>query len=86
MNTRPLGSVFTGDSGSFVFTLLTAPETDEGLYTVRVGVTRPLMAMFELDGAEPERPVEGEYTAFEVPDGVAYATRVYLPLVVRELE
>jgi peptide/nickel transport system substrate-binding protein len=83
VNDNLLGTIFTGDSGTFTFTVTTDPEIDEGFYIVTVSVNPSASIMFQLDTLEPVRPQEGSYESFDIPDGIAIVSFIYLPLIER---
>lgn len=81
VNNHLLADVPVDDSGELAFTLAT-DEADEGVYHVQVRVNPVAGVQFELDSAEPARPLEGELPLVTVPDGLI-TYYVYLPVLLR---
>jgi peptide/nickel transport system substrate-binding protein len=82
LNNQPVGTSFTGETGTFTVTLLTDVDASEGYYLITVQVNPTLQGMFQLDDKEPARPKEGKHETVEMPDGVfGYTDFLYLPLI-----
>lgn len=83
VNYQSISNAFTGETGTFTFTLTTDPQTDEGYYIVIVSVNPTASTMFQLDALEPVRPLEGDHESYQIPDGIAITDFIYLPLIER---
>jgi hypothetical protein len=81
VNGSALGNLSTSSSGTITFTLTTT-NAEEGIYNVSLSLNPSLSARFTLDSSAPLRPLEGNYTAFDVPAGIA-THEIFLPLVER---
>ncbi len=83
INYQYIGNIFTGEAGTFTFTLTTDSQTDEGYYIVTVSVNPTASTMLQLDAFEPVRPLEGDHESFQIPDDIAITDFIYLPLIER---
>jgi branched-chain amino acid transport system substrate-binding protein len=95
INGHVVGTIAVDGVGGFVFQLSTI-GADEGPYSVMVevdpsattylataAVNPSATTRFTLDDTAPLRPTEGSGPVIAVPDGIAYAKFIYLPLVRR---
>ncbi len=83
INSHPItGTIITTDQGSMGFLLSTA-QADEGDYIIKAKATLSGINRFTLDAALPLRPQEGTGLILQVPPGIAYGERTYLPLFQR---
>ena len=79
-----LGTIFTGATGNFTFSLTTDALANEGTYFVTVSVNPSATTAYILDAGEPTRLLEGEHETYNVPqDTIAYTDFIYLPVVTR---
>jgi hypothetical protein len=82
VNGNALSPVAVGGDGRFNFILDTA-GADEGYYLVTATVNPKATTQFELAAAEPAWPKQGTAPVIEVPSGIAFTERLFLPLSIR---
>lgn len=81
INGYPLGTLAINAMGAVTFILSTA-NADEGDYVTRVRVNPEDSMVFTLDHNAPVRPREDMTSpVFDVPAGIAFTHRLYLPTV-----
>ena len=81
-NGRDLGSVGVSSEGGFEFFLSTT-GADEGYYLITASVNPNAIAQFEISVAEPEWLQGGSGPILEVPVGIAFTDRLFLPVNLR---
>jgi hypothetical protein len=95
VNGVTVGTVTTGQDGSFSITLPTAPKSSDGTYVVTIRInaltaiqsqlsTAPSTSIpYQLKADAPLRAKEGSLPVYPVPETIAPTYFVYLPVVIR---
>jgi hypothetical protein len=77
-----LGSVDTGENGTFQFWLST-DSAASGAYFVTASINPSATVRFDLSPNAPVHSQEGSGPLFDVPVGIAFTELIYLPLILR---
>jgi hypothetical protein len=79
-----VGTVLTGQDGSFSITLQTMPNSREGTYIVTVSVNPSATVQYQLQANAPLRTQEGNLPVYAVPENIVAWHFIYLPVVIRQ--